>query len=113
MAKIQKVITNREIREILTLKEELKVYESKAQITKESLQIKEKELFDALKKGAKTSELRWDVLPKVISRRFPKWKDFFINFAGEKAAQKILNKTKPTLYYTVSIKKKAKVYGGY
>ena len=110
MPRPKKTVTNADVQEILNMREELKAYEGKAAATKEALKSKETEIHNIIKKNPSLVEsLKWDIIPKTIERRFPKWKEWFCHFVGEPEAEKIMAKTEPVKYYTLVIRKKTKV----
>jgi hypothetical protein len=111
MAKTIHVIEEKEVRQLLKKKEEMKAYEGALAVLKEQVSELESKIYKALNAGAETSHLTWDLKPKIIQRRFPAWKAWFCHYMGEKAAAKILAKTTPVNYYHVLIRKKVKVLG--
>lgn len=105
----KKSITEDQIKTILKLREELEAFQKKTKETAEVLNGLEKNVYDLLIKGASTDRLPWQVLPKIIERRFVKWKEVFIHYKSQKLADKIIEKTKPVKYFGISIYKKAKI----
>lgn len=103
-------ITNRQINSILSLRDDLKALEQRAEETKINLMQLEKQLYKLLVKGASTEKLNWNILPRVIERRFPAWKKWFIKYKGEKLAEKIMSQTPAVKYYSVTITKKLKIF---
>lgn len=102
-------IEEAEVQVIVKWRDEVKAFEDNAAALKDQLSIKEKKLFDDLKRGGLTDHLPFIVTAKTLERRYPAWKNWFVKHMGEAAAAKILAKTEPTQYPVVVIKKKIKI----
>jgi hypothetical protein len=109
MAKDLKKITNLDVKKLITLKEELKSLDTRVEILKETIKDRELLFAKALRRGFDSSRLKWDLTIQTIQKRYPAWKEHFINAMGKTMADKILKKTKPISYTHIKIQKKLKI----
>lgn len=107
--KKNKSLTEEQVREFFQINEEVKTLKSKLQAAEEDRDQKQALIYEALKNGAKTDHLTYDCVSKESERRYPPWKEHFIQFAGQKKADLILKKTQPIVYNTVIVTKKTKL----
>lgn len=107
--KKNKEITEKQVLEYVEIEEEIKTLKSNLDALETDKKAREVILFEALSNGAPTTHLSFELTAKTSERRYPAWKEWFVQYAGEKKAEQILKKTTPIVYHNVLARRKMKI----
>jgi hypothetical protein len=84
------------IKAILSLREKTSALKVELKTLEGILENRESDLLNQHERGLKTP-IGFEIVKKEVERRYPKWKEHFINIAGSSAADQVLADTTPTV----------------
>lgn len=91
-------ISNQDIEMLLSQREAEKRLKHLLERVQESLREIEDDLVARLDRGADVSGCTYALRIRESARRFPAWKEHFINLAGKDAADQVLEQTEPKMF---------------
>ncbi len=97
------VVTNIEIEQLLALKETQKELNRRLELIEQSVQSTEDTIISKIDSGADLSSCGFGIEVKEVERRYPAWKEHFIELAGKDTADRILAETEPKVYRNLRI----------
>lgn len=101
------IITASDVNEYLALKESIQALKRRIEMLTESLDQSETTLISKLDFGADTSACGFNLSIRETEKRFPAWKEHYIEACGKEAADDILEGTQAKVYRDLVIKKAA------
>jgi hypothetical protein len=100
-------ITTAELNEYLTLKESVSALKARLEILTESLGECKEAIISKLDFGAGHSVQGFLISIRENEKRFPAWKEYFIEACGKETADEILRNTEAKIYRDLVLKKVA------
>lgn len=101
---VRPVITDREIEVLAKIQAEYRAAKEQMERLKSEMDDYEANLVAQLDDGAAIACHRHLLYVRETERRFPAWKEHFIEFVGKEATDRVLNATEPKLYRNLVIK---------
>lgn len=98
------IITLAEIESIVAMRETLKSDKERLEILQDIIKIHEQEIIRKLDQGAYVSSCEYVVSVRETEKRFPAWKEYFIENCGKALADENLDDTEETVYRDLLIK---------
>jgi hypothetical protein len=95
-----------EIEFLINVNEDIQRAEAEIELLKKIRDLKQVEIYLAIRSGAKTDHLPWLIEPEISFRTYPAWKEILISVLGTSKAEELAKKTKKTKYLDVVIKEK-------
>ncbi len=96
-------VTNTEIEQLLALRETQKELKRRLELIDQSVDSTEQAIISKLDSGANISACGFGLEVKQVERRYPAWKEHFIDLAGKEAADRVLAETDPKVYRNLKI----------
>lgn len=93
-----------QIEKILAMRESQKALRDRLALIEQAISDAEKEVIGLVEAGADLSQAGYAISVSSSERRYPAWKEHFIEFAGKQKADQILEETEPTLYRRLVVK---------
>jgi hypothetical protein len=101
----RKLIVNQaEIENILAMRETAKSIKQRLEVLQETIKSQEQEVISKLDQGANVSPGEHVLSIRETEKRFPAWKEHFIEACGKTAADEILEGTEAMVYRDLLIK---------
>jgi hypothetical protein len=97
-------VTNAQIEQLLAMREAQKGLKDRLKLMDDAIDTAETALIAQISNGADLSKCGFDVRIQETERRYPAWKEYFIEKLGKGAADAILVATEPTVHRRVVIK---------
>lgn len=98
-------VTDLDVTKLLNLRDSKSFLKKRLEQIDVDLSTAEEELITRIEAGARI-ESHYPVSIKTSERRYPSWKDAFINVVGETEAKKITDSTEPTISKSIIISSK-------
>lgn len=95
--KQEAVISTQEIQNLLVLREAYKALKEKMDLMERSVNEIEDKIIGEVELGLKPDSNLFQLNVSQTVRRYPKWKEHFVAFAGPVQAENILEATPPTI----------------
>lgn len=99
------VISTIEVNEYLAMRESIAALKRRIELLTESLDQSEQNLIAKIDLGANTDACGFLLSVRESEKRFPAWKEHYIEACGQEKAERILKSTEPKLYRDLVIKK--------
>ena len=96
------IIAPIQIENLLAMRESLDSLKKRYQLLEDSVKATEQEIIEQIEQGAEIAG-RYVLQIRATERRFPSWKNYFVEVAGCEAAERILLNTIPTVYKNLII----------
>lgn len=96
-------ITDQEIEHILALRDSQDSFKRRLDLIDKALNRAESQVMDKLIQDASLKQCSFALGIEEAERRFPAWKEHFIEYAGKDAADRVLADTKPKIYRRLKI----------
>ncbi len=103
----KQLVTSIEVNEYLALKESIAALKRRIETLTESQNKLEATIVKKLDFGADTSSCGFHLSVSQTERRFPAWKEHFIESCGKEKADRVLESTEAKIYKNLVIKKAA------
>jgi hypothetical protein len=88
----------------MAMRETQRALKDRLELMDRSIKDAETNLIAQIEAGADITQCGYDVSVQAVERRYPTWKEHFIESLGKDAADAVLEATKPTVYKRVVIK---------
>jgi len=96
-------VTNIEVEQLLALRETQKELKRRLELVDQSVESAEQAIVSKLDSGADLTACGFGLEVKECERRYPAWKEHFIELAGKDAAHRVLAQTDPKIYRNLRI----------
>ena len=103
-ALLKPVLSQSEVDQYLSLKETQDALKKRLTLIEDALTAVETSIIEQIEGGIDTSRCGYLVSVKTVERRYPAWKEHFINHIGKAVADKILEQTEPKIYRNLLVK---------
>jgi hypothetical protein len=98
------IVTNAEVAQILVLREAKESLKRRFELIEQSLDEAEAIVIAKLDAGALLDGCAHQVEIKISERRYPAWRDHFVNLAGKDLADQVLKDTPAKVYRHLMVK---------
>lgn len=100
----REVLSQADVEKLLALKETQKALKERLEVMDQAIRESEESILAQITRGADATHCGYAVSVQTIERRYPAWKEHFIEKLGKSAADAVLIATEPTVYRRVVIK---------
>lgn len=99
-------VEREEIEYLISVSEDIRRAEAELELLKKIRDLKQVEVYLAIKAGAKTDHLPWLIEPEISFRTYPAWKEILVSVLGKSKAEELGQKTKKTKYLDIVVTEK-------